>query len=71
MKWTKVSLAESLNQRIDKGIIPDAGALFLPIDITDAALEHFQSEWDRFGEFNAQDREKEFLRLYQAISHGG
>ena len=68
MRWTKQNLAESLNQRIDKGIIPEAGALILPLDITDSALEHFQFEWDRIGDFNAVEREKEFLRLYQALS---
>lgn len=68
MKWTKQTLAESLNQRIDKGVFQGGGALILPMDITDIALEHFQSQWDRFGEFNAQEREKEFLHLYQALS---
>jgi len=71
MQWTKQSLAESLNQRIDKGTIKEATSLVLPMDITDAALEHFQSEWDRIGNYNPLEREHELVRFYQAVMNGG
>ncbi len=65
--WTKRDLAESINQRVDRGQI--RGDLILPEDITDDALEDFQSNWE-FGLNDPSVYERLFVRVHQSIVGG-
>ena len=67
--WTKYSLAESVNQRVDRGIFGLEAEYIMPLDISDDSLEHFQEQWDS-READPTGRESEFSRLYQSIRSG-
>ena len=63
--WTAHTIAESINQRIDRGTIQ--GDYLLAHDIPPRAVEEFQRVWNSG---MPQVREQEFIRLYQAITAG-
>ena len=65
--WTKRDLAESINQRVDRGQI--YGDLILPEDITDNALEEFQNNWE-FGLNDPSVYERLFVRVHQSVTGG-
>ena len=65
--WTKRDLAESINQRVDRGQI--YGDLILPEDISDTALEEFQNNWE-YGLSNPSIYETLFVRVHQSITGG-
>ena len=67
IKWTKFTLVEALNQRIDRSEL--VGGYVFEQDITDAALEQFQVAWDT-NEMRPVEREREIKKLYQAIIAG-
>jgi hypothetical protein len=66
--WTKEELASSVNQRVDAGLMKSQEYI-MPADISDAALEQFQDNWDNLSADQAR-REKQFKLLYQSIIAG-
>lgn len=68
VKWTKESLCESLNQRVDRGIFSDSSYV-MPLEITDNMLEAFQTSWDAL-KHNQIGQEKELKRFYQSLIGG-
>lgn len=63
--WTKQTLAEAVNQRVDRSSL--SAQYIFANDISDAALQQFQTAWDRS---QPAEREREFTKLYQSIVAG-
>lgn len=61
-------LADTVNQRVDRMSL--GNDYIMPNDISDAALEQFQEQWDVLSEMNPAGREHEIKKLYQAIIAG-
>lgn len=66
--WTKKSLCETVNQRVDRGEMGGTGYI-MPMEVTDQALETFQIMWDKYA-MNPLAREEELRRFYQSIVAG-
>lgn len=65
--WNKETLAESVNQRIDRNELK--GEYVLPVDISDIALTAFQEWWDVVEAYPVQQKEA-FKKLHQQIVGG-
>ena len=66
--WTKQDLANSINQRVDRGQL--RGDLILSMDISDEALKQFQDDWELIASSNPTACEPLFTRVYQSIISG-
>lgn len=66
--WTKQSLTDTVNQRVDK--MSPGNDYIMPNDISDAALEQFQEQWNILTDVNPAGREQEIKKLYQSIVGG-
>lgn len=65
--WTKQSLADTINQKVDRGEL--SGDYIMAGEISDAALKHFQNFWDG-STMNPAARVSELKKLYHSIIAG-